>query len=296
MFYHSDSPANNEASENSQNAAPIASLLKRRNMSRSKTVNLVSPSIIEDQKQIPKEKRRSTPHKIQLCNNTAPLSPSRVLSQLPISSPPTEGKQEHSSAACGETVSSENSCMKREQVSKMSQNRKITEFFSVRRSVRKTKTTMLKERQQDLEEAILSQTESGLAVYYFERKGRGVVATQTFRKGEFVVEYAGELIDMNEAKLREMKYAQDENTGCYMYYFQTKNMQYCIDATAETGRFGRLVNHSRNGNLVPRVVMLKGSPHIVLMAKEDILPGGEIMYDYGDRSRESLQYHPWLAS
>jgi len=63
-------------------------------------------------------------------------------------------------------------------------------------------------------------------VHNFEGKGRGIVTTRHFSKGEFVVEYAGELIDMCEAKEREKTYAQDQNTGCYMYYFKYQNTQY----------------------------------------------------------------------
>lgn len=47
---------------------------------------------------------------------------------------------------------------------KVSGNHKLTEYFPVRRSVRKTKTTVLEEQQRDLEEAILSQREDGLEV------------------------------------------------------------------------------------------------------------------------------------
>lgn len=53
-----------------------------------------------------------------------------------------------------------------------------------------------------------------------EGKGRGVFACQEFRKGQFVVEYHGDLMEMAEAKEREATYAQDPTTGCYMYYFQ----------------------------------------------------------------------------
>lgn len=69
-----------------------------------------------------------------------------------------------------------------------------------------------------------------------------------------------------------------------------------IDATAETGRLGRLVNHSRNGNLVTRTVLVDQKPRLALIAKVDIKKGDELLYDYGDRSKESLEHHPWLAS
>lgn len=70
---------------------------------------------------------------------------------------------------------------------------------------------------------------------------------------------------------------------------------YSIDATKESGKLGRLVNHSRNGNLLTKTVQIGDTPHLVLIAKDDIQPGEEVTYDYGDRSKESLQHHPWLA-
>jgi len=61
-------------------------------------------------------------------------------------------------------------------------------------------------------------------------KGRGVVATRPFTKGEFVVEYAGDLVELGVAKQREMNYSTNQHVGCYMYYFQhrNKNYWYCI--------------------------------------------------------------------
>lgn len=164
-----------------------------------------------------------------------------------------------------------------------------------------------------------------MKVLKFEDKGRGVIAIRPFLKGEFVVEYIGDLIDMTEANRREQFYAKDENAGCYMYYFKYNDQphwyyyiiiqyttyidnniyktiffllnkyNYSIDATRESQFFGRLVNHSRNGNLITRTVNFKNRPHLVLIAKETINVGDEITYDYGDRSKESLIHHPWLA-
>lgn len=44
------------------------------------------------------------------------------------------------------------------------QNHKLTEYFAVRRSVRKPKTALLEEKQKCLEEAVLSGSEDGLEV------------------------------------------------------------------------------------------------------------------------------------
>ncbi|KAL0818265.1 hypothetical protein ABMA28_008756 [Loxostege sticticalis] len=173
-------------------------------------------------------------------------------------------------------------------------NHKLTEYFPVRRSVRKTSKCVMAEKMRDLERAVREQREDGLQVAYFEGKGRGVIATRAFGRGQFVVEYAGELVGVAEAREREALYAQDPSAGCYMYYFRHNDQQYCIDATAESGRLGRLLNHSRNGNLLTKTVWVDG-PRLVLLAAHDIAPGEELTYDYGDRSKESLQHHPWLA-
>ncbi|XP_052889525.1 histone-lysine N-methyltransferase PR-Set7 isoform X2 [Anopheles moucheti] len=174
-------------------------------------------------------------------------------------------------------------------------SKKITEFYPIRRSVRKTKKEVQVERDRDIEKAIREGREEGLKIEQFEGKGRGIVTTRPFSKGEFVVEYIGDLISVSEAKQREQIYAKDDNTGCYMYYFRHKSLQHCIDATAESGKLGRLVNHSRNGNLVTKTVPINNRPHLVLIAKEDIGKGVEVTYDYGDRSKEALQHYPWLA-
>lgn len=106
------------------------------------------------------------------------------------------------------------------------QSHKLTEYFPVRRSVRKTKKTVLEEKQKCLEHLLRHRIEEGLKVQIFEGKGRGVVAAKAFEKGDFVVEYSGDLIDIVEAKKREKIYAQDHKLGCYMYYFKYKGQQY----------------------------------------------------------------------
>ena len=63
-----------------------------------------------------------------------------------------------------------------------------------------------------------------------------------------------------------------------------KNLNFSIDATGESGRFGRLLNHSRvSPNCITKVVMLGEVPRLILVAKHDIVAGTELLYDYGDR-------------
>ncbi|XP_043222666.1 N-lysine methyltransferase KMT5A-like [Amphibalanus amphitrite] len=175
-------------------------------------------------------------------------------------------------------------------------NRKLTDYFPIRRSNRRTKRALDEERSCEIRRRLAKGCDEGLEVALFPTKGRGVVATRPFARGEFVVEYAGTLVDLEEARRRERVYSQDQNTGCYMYYFTCKDHNWCIDGTPETPRLGRLVNHSRHApNCVTRSLEVDGRPRLVLIAKHDIAAGDEILYDYGDRSRESLLHHPWLA-
>lgn len=175
-------------------------------------------------------------------------------------------------------------------------NNQITDYFPVRRSSRKTSVCKMTERNKFIEDAILSGKEEGFEVKIFPDKGRGIITTKAFKRGEFVIEYYGELISYEEAKRREEIYTDKENIGCYMYYFRFRNKQYCVDATKETDRLGRLINHSKKGNLKTRTFLIEESPHLVLFASRDIEPGEELSYDYGDRRKAALETHPWLAS
>ena len=72
--------------------------------------------------------------------------------------------------------------------------------------------------------------------------------------------------------------------------------RYCVDATQMKGRKGRLVNHCRLGNCAPQLMYVEDKPRVILMATRNIEPGEEILFDYGDRTKESIEAHPWLAS
>ncbi|XP_030625334.1 N-lysine methyltransferase KMT5A-A [Chanos chanos] len=178
--------------------------------------------------------------------------------------------------------------------SKYSQNGKVTDYFPIRRSSRKSKSELKCEEKKHIDELITKGIENGMMVQYIEGKGRGVFATQNFQKGQYIVEYHGDLLPITDAKKREAMYAQNPETGCYMYYFQYLSKTYCVDATKETDRLGRLINHSKNGNCQTKLHDINGIPHLILVASRDIQEGEELLYDYGDRSKASIAAHPWL--
>ena len=71
---------------------------------------------------------------------------------------------------------------------------------------------------------------------------------------------------------------------------------YCsVDATEDNGSVGRMINHSKkSANLVPRLIDIKGTPHICFFSKTVINRGKELLYDYGDRSQSATDAQPWL--
>lgn len=142
---------------------------------------------------------------------------------------------------------------------------------------------------------ILLPTPPKLQLVNIPYKGRGIICTAWFVKGDYVVNYVGELVSRSEGLKREKRLIKAGSDESFLYFFACNTTRYCLDATPEDGSFGRLVNHSRlRPNCHARAVLVGGKPGIVLVAARDIIPGEEIIYDYGEVSPEKLKALPWL--
>ncbi|XP_059210359.1 N-lysine methyltransferase KMT5A-A-like [Centropristis striata] len=111
-------------------------------------------------------------------------------------------------------------------------------------------------------------------------KGRGVFALGSFCKGDFIVEYRGDLISDAEAQRRREIY----HPSCFgfLFAFKWRGKTWCIDASREDGSFGRLVNDDhRHPNCRMKRIDVAGSTHLCLFAIKDIKEGEEITYNYG---------------
>ena len=114
--------------------------------------------------------------------------------------------------------------------------------------------------------------------------GRGIQTTKSFRKSTYVATYVGKLLNKSKAEAKELEYANLGEDMCYTHYFRWNDRIHCYDATIDDGSFGRLINHSRKRpNILPKVEVINGLPHIYFKAIDDISPGTELRYDYGDR-------------
>ncbi|KAL0967829.1 hypothetical protein UPYG_G00257750 [Umbra pygmaea] len=137
-------------------------------------------------------------------------------------------------------------------------------------------------RLQEAEHHIKSMTDKyGLQEQYISRyKGRGVFATQTICKGDFVLEYRGEFFTEKEILARITRNHEAETV--FLFDFKWHGQNWCMDASQEDKSLGRLVNdEQKNPNCRMKTIDVKGYPHLCLFALRDIFPGEEITY-YGD--------------
>ncbi|KAM5290671.1 LOW QUALITY PROTEIN: N-lysine methyltransferase KMT5A-like [Glossophaga mutica] len=175
---------------------------------------------------------------------------------------------------------------------RMQQNYKLKHFYPVRKSSRKSKVKLQFEERKRIDELIKNGKEEGMRIDLINGKGRGVITTKQFSQDEFVVEYHGDLIEITNTKKQEAIYAQDPSIGCCMHYFQYLSKFYCVDATQKTNCLGTLINHSKCGNCQTRLHNINSVPHLIVLPSHDIEAGEELLYDYGDRSRASIEAYP----
>ena len=58
---------------------------------------------------------------------------------------------------------------------------------------------------------------------------------------------------------------------------------------------GRLVNHSKvNANCKTKIIVVEEVPRMILVAKQAISTGEELVFDYGDQDKEAIESNPWL--
>lgn len=139
----------------------------------------------------------------------------------------------------------------------------------------------------------------GVEVVKTHGKGFGVRASRTFDPGQIIVEYAGEIITVEECDRRMVEEYKD-NTVCHIlsaspmatcpcmcctdkkqcYYLMNFVDKLIIDAS-RTGSIARFVNHSCEPNCSMIQWTVAGKPRMALFAGDaGISTGEELTYDY----------------
>ncbi|XXG42629.1 hypothetical protein AAC387_Pa01g2859 [Persea americana] len=133
----------------------------------------------------------------------------------------------------------------------------------------------------------------GLKIVRDSVKGWGLHADQFIRRGEFICEYAGELLTTDEARKRQQKYDELASQGRFSSALLVVRehlpsgkacLRLNIDAT-RVGNVARFINHSCDGgNLLTVLVRNCGSllPRLCFFASRDIVEGEELTFSYGD--------------
>lgn len=132
--------------------------------------------------------------------------------------------------------------------------------------------------------------EPGLKVSKCGTKGKGLVATRSFEKDEFVCNYRGEHISYKLGNERFELYSEDNN---FLFYNKCNDIPSYIDGT-NTQCYGRFINHSNYPNVKPKVIYHEGQPRIYFTAKHKIEVGCEIEFDYGEHNPKALQQCSFL--
>ncbi|XP_052226023.1 histone-lysine N-methyltransferase NSD2-like isoform X2 [Dreissena polymorpha] len=112
--------------------------------------------------------------------------------------------------------------------------------------------------------------------YKTEARGWGLKAMADIRKGEFVNEYVGDLIDEEECK-RRLEKAHEDNV--HNFYMMTLDMDRIIDAGPK-GNLSRFMNHSCDPNLETQKWNVNGDVRVGLFALRDIKEGEELTFNY----------------
>ncbi|XP_004293056.1 PREDICTED: histone-lysine N-methyltransferase SUVR3-like isoform X1 [Fragaria vesca subsp. vesca] len=125
------------------------------------------------------------------------------------------------------------------------------------------------------------------------RKGWGLFADQFIPKGQFVCEYAGELLTTKESRLRQQMYDELSSGGHFSpallvvrEHLPSKMacLRLNIDAT-RIGNVSRFINHSCDrGNLSTALVRSSGVllPRLCFFASDDIKKDEELTFSYGE--------------
>lgn len=101
-------------------------------------------------------------------------------------------------------------------------------------------------------------------------------ALEDIAKGMFLIEYVGEVLDIQAYGARQKEYASRSQKHSY---FMALNRIEVIDACVK-GNLGRFINHSCDPNCYTEKWMVNGEVCIGLFAIRDIKKGEELTFDY----------------
>ena len=127
-------------------------------------------------------------------------------------------------------------------------------------------------------------------VKLFLLSGWGLFVMRDVKPGDFLIEYVGELITMDEFRKRinrSIERKEEEN-----YYYMSMDSQRMLDA-GPRGNIARFVNHSCDPNSETQKWTVNGDTRVGLFALKEIKAGTELSFNYqfesvGDKKKHCL--------
>ncbi|PIK46376.1 hypothetical protein BSL78_16771, partial [Apostichopus japonicus] len=123
---------------------------------------------------------------------------------------------------------------------------------------------------------------SELERFMTQSRGWGIRTNMAIKHGEFIMEYLGEVISMNEFWRR----AHKDYQHCKHHYFLMLDSGTVIDGYS-SGSEARFVNHSCEPNCEMQKWYVNGVYRIGMFALRDIPSGEELTYDYNFHAFQS---------
>ncbi|CAL1265237.1 unnamed protein product [Larinioides sclopetarius] len=113
-------------------------------------------------------------------------------------------------------------------------------------------------------------------IFKTKDRGWGLKTLQDVKKGEFIIEYVGEIITHEEYRRRSGEMLANGNSNYYFLYLDARRM---IDA-GPMGNYSRFINHSCDPNCEMRKWSVNGDARIGIFAVVDISAGEELAFNY----------------
>jgi len=109
------------------------------------------------------------------------------------------------------------------------------------------------------------------------KKGFGLFTMQDLERGQFIIEYVGEVIENDEVADRMSTIMEQD--GDHHFYFLRLNPNATIDASRK-GNDARFANHSCSPNCKTEKWYVLGETRVGLFALDKIKAGTELTFDY----------------
>lgn len=115
-----------------------------------------------------------------------------------------------------------------------------------------------------------------LGVSTIREAGWGIFVEENIKTNEFIAEYTGELLSIDEAERRGR--VCDKKNCSYIFHLDSLNE---IDAMRKGNKTRFINNSNKEPNCYPKIMMVNGEHRIGIYANKNILPNTELFYDYG---------------